>query len=135
MTKEKTGKDECQGNKHPHWNLEAWKQSMNLVLQVYAVTKGFPKEEVYGLTSQMRRAAVSVPSNIAEGAAATTAKQFINFLSISLGSLSELNTQTEIAFRLKYINKDTNRNLNYQIDKCKSIVFGLKRSIIKKQLP
>ncbi len=120
-------------SKHPHRNLEAWKQSMELVVEVYALTKGFPREEIYGLCSQMRRAAVSVPSNIAEGSADMSGKQFISFLTIAMGSLSELNTQTEIAFRLGYIEKEPYTIINGRIDKCKSLVYGLKRSIIKKQ--
>ncbi len=106
---------------------------MDLLVEIYALTKRFPKEEIYGLCSQMRRAAVSVPSNIAEGSADMTGKQFINFLSIAMGSLSELNTQTEIAFRLGYIEHETYTIINERIDRCKSLVFGLKRSIIKKQ--
>lgn len=105
---------------------------MDLVEEIYSITKTFPKEETYGLTSQMRRAAVSVPSNLAEGAAAMTNKQFISFLGLSLGSLSELNTQTEIAYRLQYLQKETYTSINDQIDKCKSLVFGLQRSVIKK---
>ncbi len=122
-------------SKHPHRNIEAWKQSMDLVVEIYALTKGFPREEIYGLCSQMRRAAVSVPSNIAEGSADMTGKQFINFLTIAMGSLSELNTQSEIAFRLGYLDQEANVLINKRIDRCKSLVFGLKRSIIKKQSP
>ena len=119
-------------SKHPHRNLEAWKQSMELVVEVYALTRGFPREEIYGLCSQMRRAAVSVPSNIAEGSADMTGKQFINFLTVAMGSLSELNTQIEISFRLGYIEKEPYVIINGRIDKCKALVFGLKRSIIRK---
>jgi len=105
---------------------------MDLVVEVYAFTKQFPKEEIYGLSSQMRRAAVSVPSNIAEGSAAMTSKQFVSFLSIALGSLSELDTQLEIAFRLEYIKQESFNDINKHIDRCKSLVFGLKRSITRK---
>lgn len=77
----------------PHYNLEAWKESMALVKAVYQASQSFPKEEVYGLTSQIRRAAVSVPSNLAEGAARTGQRESAQFLSISRGSLSELETQ------------------------------------------
>lgn len=120
------------GVKDPHRNLEAWKKSMDLVVEVYAFTKQFPKEEIYGLSSQMRRAAVSVPSNIAEGSAAMTSKQFVNFLSIALGSLSELDTQLEIAFRLGYIKQEALNDISNHIDRCKSLVFGLKRSMVRK---
>jgi len=76
-----------------HKDLDVWKRSMDLVQLIYEYTKLFPKEEMYGLTSQMRRAAVSIPSNIAEGAARKGDKEFIQFLMLSLGSLSELETQ------------------------------------------
>jgi four helix bundle protein len=77
----------------PHYNLQAWKSAMALVKDVYVLTREFPKEEIYGLVSQMRRAAVSVPSNLAEGAARNGAKEFIQFLGVAKGSLSELETQ------------------------------------------
>jgi four helix bundle protein len=75
-----------------HKDLDVWKRSMDLVVKVYQITKLFPDTEKYGLTSQMRRAAVSIPSNIAEGAARKGDKEFIQFLYISIGSLSELET-------------------------------------------
>jgi four helix bundle protein len=84
--------------------LQVWKTSMDLSVEVYQLTKEFPKFELYGLTSQLRRAVVSLPSNIAEGASRHTTKEFIQFLYIGNGSLSEVETQLEIAFRLKYLN-------------------------------
>jgi four helix bundle protein len=75
-----------------HKDLDVWKRSMDLVVKVYQITKLFPDTEKYGLSSQMRRAAVSIPSNIAEGAARKGDKEFIQFLYISIGSLSELET-------------------------------------------
>jgi four helix bundle protein len=86
-----------------HRDLEVWGKSMNLVTDVYRITKHFPNEEMYGLTNQMRRAAVSIPSNIAEGAARGSGKEFERFLHISLGSLSELETQLLIAGNLNYL--------------------------------
>ena len=80
-----------------HKDLDVWKESINLAKEIYALTEEFPKEELYGLTSQIRRAAVSVPSNIAEGAARNSNKEYIRFLYISLGSLSELETQIILA--------------------------------------
>ncbi len=85
-----------------HKELDIWNLSIDFVVIVYQLTKKFPKEELYGLTSQMRRAAISIPSNIAEGAARKTNKENIQFLYIALGSLSELETQFIIAEKLKY---------------------------------
>ena len=76
-----------------HKDLDVWKESMDLAKKIYTLTATFPKEEIYGLSSQMRRSSVSIPSNIAEGAARSSDKEFIQFLYISLGSLSELETQ------------------------------------------
>jgi four helix bundle protein len=86
----------------PHYKLQAWQSSMALVKIVYTWSADFPPEEKYGLVSQIRRAAVSVPSNIAEGAARTGAREFSHFLSIAKGSLSELETQYLIAIDLEF---------------------------------
>ncbi len=87
-----------------HKDLDVWKKSIDLVDAVYKATKAFPDEELYGLTNQMKRSAVSVPSNIAEGAARSSEKEFVQFLYIALGSISELETQLIIANRLGYLN-------------------------------
>ncbi len=81
-------------------DLEVWQRAMDLVTSVYEVTEQFPKEEVYGLTSQMRRAAISIPSNIAEGKYRTTTQDYIRFLNMAYSSGAELETQVEIAKRL-----------------------------------
>lgn len=86
-----------------HKDLDIWKLGIDLVEKVYNLTGRFPKDEVFGLTSQMRKAAVSVPSNIAEGAARNSKREFLQFLYISLGSLSEIETQLIIAQRLGYL--------------------------------
>ena len=91
-----------------HKDLDAWKKSMDLVDSIYKVTKSFPNEELYSLTNQMRRAAISIPSNIAEGAARGSKNDFIRFLYIALGSLSELETQVIIANRLGYLTNPNN---------------------------
>jgi four helix bundle protein len=83
-------------------DLEVWRIGLDLVETIYRCTAEFPKSEVYGLTAQMRRAAVSIPSNIAEGQARTSSKEFLHFLSFALGSLAELETQLELAARLRY---------------------------------
>ncbi len=84
-------------------DLEVWKLGMDLVIDIYQVTVKFPKEELFGLVSQMRRASISIPSNIAEGSGRRNTKEYIQFLHIAKGSLLELETQIEIAFRLNYI--------------------------------
>ena len=90
----------------PHKKLDVWKKAIDLVQKIYELTKIFPKNEDFGLTNQMRRAAISVPSNISEGAARQTKKEFIQFLHMAQGSLSELDTQMEIAIRLGYLKED-----------------------------
>ena len=86
-----------------HKDLEVWKVSMDFVVEIYQLTKTFPQSECYGLTSQIRRAAVSIPSNISEGSARKNTKEFIQFLYIAQGSLSEVETQLLISERLEYI--------------------------------
>lgn len=90
----------------PHENLEAWKCSMQLVKAVYEMTTDFPSEERYGLVQQMRRAAVSIPSNIAEGAGRNGIKEFLNFIGISRGSLAEIETQLQLAVMLGFTSQD-----------------------------
>ena len=85
-----------------HENLEIWKQSIDFVTEIYSVTKNYPAGEKFGIVSQMRRAAVSIPSNIAEGAARNSDKEFLYFLHIALGSLSELDTQLLISKNLNF---------------------------------
>lgn len=86
--------------------LEVWQKGISVVLQVYELTKVFPKEERYALTDQIKRAVVSIPSNIAEGASRNTTKEFVQFLYIALGSASELETQMIIAEKLGYIKSE-----------------------------
>jgi four helix bundle protein len=86
-----------------HKDLDVWKMSVNLVTDIYKITSKFPKEELYGLTSQIRRSSVSIPSNIAEGAARKSDKEFIQFLHIALGSCMELETQIIISKNLTFV--------------------------------
>ena len=86
-----------------HKELDVWNVSVDFVVQVYEVTKNFPKDELYGLTNQIRRAVVSIPSNIAEGAGRNSRKEFAQFLHIAMGSLGEVETQLVIAERLGYL--------------------------------
>lgn len=83
--------------------LIVWQRAMDIVVRVYTITRQFPPEEKFGLISQMRRSAVSIPSNIAEGRSRNTRKDFIQFIHIALGSLSELETQLDISFRISYL--------------------------------
>ena len=89
-----------------HRDLRVWQEAMELVQDVYRETAGFPRQELFGLMSQMRRAAVSIPSSIAEGAARGGTREFVQFLSVARGSLSELDTQIAIARRLGYLAGD-----------------------------
>ena len=116
-------------NQKPHRNLVAWQKGMDLVLEVYRLTQKFPAKELYGLSSQMRRAALSVPSNIAEGAADRTHSQFSNFLANALGSLNEIDTQIELSFRLGYISKNENHQIVALLDECCAVTFGLRKAI------
>ena len=113
-----------------HHDLVAWTLSIRLVKEVYRLTCTFPNSEVYGLVSQMRRAAVSVPSNIAEGAARTTPKEFAHFLGIARGSLSELETQIVISKELGYLS-DT-AALDELVDRTFGLIGGLVTAIRKK---
>lgn len=85
-----------------HKDLDIWRESIDLVERIYKITETFPQSEIYGLTNQMRRSAVSIPSNISEGAARSSNKEFIQFLYVSLGSLSELETHLIISGKLRY---------------------------------
>ena len=87
-------------------DLFVWQKAMNLVTEVYAITKKFPQEELYGLTAQVRKSAVSIPSNIAEGHGRKSTKDYVRFLYIAIGSLFELQTQLEIGSNLKYVTRD-----------------------------
>ena len=92
---------------HGYRDLRVWQIGIDVVGQVYEVTRRFPKSEVFGLTSQIQRAAVSVPSNVAEGHARGGTREFLHFITISLGSLAELETQLIIAHRLEYVDNET----------------------------
>jgi four helix bundle protein len=112
-----------------HKDLEVWKKSMAFVTTIYKVTGVFPKEEIYGITNQMRRAAVSIPSNISEGASRGYDKEFIQFLHIALGSLSELETQILIAGNLQYITNVDNLIMETEVLRklLNGLIYSLKR--------
>ena len=109
-------------------NLEAWKLAMKIVKEIYVLTKMFPKDELFALTSQIKRAVISIPSNIAEGIGRNHKKDTIQFLHISRGSLYELETQLCIALMLEFLNEETYRNLELMMDEEVRIINGLIRS-------
>jgi four helix bundle protein len=104
--------------------LEVWVEARKLTNLVYDLSKVFPKEEIYGLTNQMRRCSVSIPSNIAEGCGRQTAKDTINFLHISRGSLYELETQCYVALDQKYIDENNFNIVFNQMQSCKKLLNG-----------
>ena len=114
-----------EGKIRTHKDLAVWQRAIELVVDVYQITKSFPKEEIYGLVSQMRRAAVSIPANIAEGAARQTKKEFYQFIHISIGSLSELETHFIIATRLSYCLKEQGDEMLSKLDTIRRMLFGL----------
>jgi len=111
----------------PHKKLEVWKLAMELVIETYRLTESFPAKETYGLTNQIRRAVVSVPSNMAEGAARQTRKEFVNFLHMAQGSLSELDTQVEIARRVGYLDEKDWETLDIEAERIDKMISGLIR--------
>ena len=102
---------------------------MDFVKHVYQATETFPKSELYGLSSQMRRAAVSIPSNLAEGAARKGKKEFSQYLNIAQGSISEIDTQIELSFILNFIEKDVYNDLMDELNTISKMLFGLSRSL------
>ncbi len=113
----------------PHQKLEAWAKGIELVIAIYKNSEHFPKEERYGLTSQIRRAAVSIPANIAEGAGRHSRKEFAHFLSNSQGSASELETELIIANRLGYLDETSFRLLIRELDRIGRLITGLVRHL------
>ena len=105
-------------------DLDVWKQSRQLVKSVYQLSKSFPKEEQFGLTNQLRRAAISVPSNIAEGSGRNHSKDSIQFFFIARGSLYEIETQLIISFDLEYISESQLQEVLVQVTRCKKLLNG-----------
>jgi four helix bundle protein len=112
-----------------HKHLDVWNAGVDFVVQVYEATRDFPREELYGLTNQIRRAVVSVPSNIAEGAGRNSSKEFTQFLHIALGSLAEVETQLVIAERLGYL--QSGNDLFQRVEAIRLMLLGLIRYIKK----
>jgi len=118
-----------------HKDLRVWQQSMEMVTLIYKMTKAFPKDEIFGLVSQMRRAAISVPSNIAEGYARGTDREKLHFLRISSGSISEIETQLTLSLNLEYIGQETYDKLSNQMTSLWKQLNALISSIKKRLNP
>jgi four helix bundle protein len=116
-------------------DLIAWQKAMDLVSVLYDATEAFPKHEIYSLTNQMRRAAVSIPSNIAEGQAHYSNREFRHFLRHSRGSLAELETQVLIALRRNYLSESQAAQLLKRADEVSRILSGLINSLKEKSVP
>ncbi|WP_066441071.1 four helix bundle protein [Chryseobacterium sp. CCH4-E10] len=114
----------------PHRNLKAWSDSIRLIKDLYLITKSFPKEELFGITSQMRRAALSIPLNIAEGAARTSKKEFVRFLDIAIGSIEELDTLFIISVELEFLSDEDFNLLNHKLETIGKLAYGLKRKLL-----
>ncbi|MGB2867547.1 MAG: four helix bundle protein [Bacteroidota bacterium] len=119
-------------NDRPHKKLRAWQKSMNMVERVYEVTQRFPGNEEFGLKSQLRRASVSVPSNIAEGMTRRSKNEKVYFLGISQSSLSEIDTQLEIALRLKYLTLSDYESMERILMEIQMLVSGLSRKYLER---
>ena len=118
----------------PHKKLDVWQAAMKSTTTIYKLTERLPGEEKFGLVSQMRRAAISIPCNIAEGAARKGKKEFRNFLSIAQGSLSELDTQLELTILLGYLCAEELRELWDQLLRIDKMLSGLIRSLTNKTM-
>ena len=118
-----------------HKDLRVWQQSIELVTSIYMITKTFPKEEMFGLVSQMRRAAVSVPSNIAEGYARGTDRENLHFLRISSGSMSEVETQLLLSLNLGYLSQESYDELSENLTSVWKQLNALISSIKKRLSP
>ncbi len=112
-----------------HKDLKVWQRSINFVKEIYKLSNNFPDREIFGLTSQMRRAAVSIPSNIAEGAARNGKTEFIRFLYISLGSLAETETQLIIANELNYLSNETYNEISDELIIIRKMLLSLIKSL------
>jgi four helix bundle protein len=116
---------------HNFRDLKVWQRSIDFVVRLYELMDAFPKEEKYGLIAQMRRSAVSIPSNIAEGTGRGSNPQFARFLEFSLGSLNELMTQIEIANRLSYFKAEDYQYLVNELTQISNMLFALYKTLNK----
>jgi len=118
-----------------YFDLTAWQRARQLVKQVYRASQKFPREELYCLTSQLRRAVVSIPSNIAEGYGRGSRKDYVHFLQIARGGLYEVQTQLFLAHDLNYLDEKTLNELLAQTNSCSQLIGSLIRSLLPKQIP
>ena len=125
------GKGEEMDTIKSYKDLRVWQKSIELVKRIYLITQKLPKEEMYGLTNQMRRSAVSIPSNIAEGKMRQHRNEYVQFLYIALGSCSELDTQLIITRELKYISEETEFNLSEEVNHISRMIRKLIKGIRK----
>jgi len=116
----------------PHEKLDVWNKAIDLVMSVYQATDSFPRDERFGLTSQIRRAAVSIPANIAEGAARDSKREFCHFLSNAQGSASELETELLIAQKLGYLPEKNHETIRADLNSVGRMIVGLSKSIKNK---
>ena len=116
-------------NERPHKKLKIWAKIIRVIEDIYTITGKYPKEEIYGLTSQMRRAAVSIASNLAEGFARKGINEKIQFCYISRSSLSEIDAQIEISLKLKFINAEEYQELQGKLDEISRMLNGLINSL------
>ena len=117
----------------PHEKLDVWKKAIDFVLSIYEATQSLAKDEKFGLTAQLRRTAVSIPANIAEGAARKSTKEFMNFLSIAQGSASEVETELRIAHRLGYLDEVAYLKLRRDVDDIGRMITGLSHYLKNKE--
>lgn len=121
------------GRGYGYRGLVVWQKGIDLAKRIYGLTGSFPSEEKFGLVSQMRRAAVSIPSNIAEGQARHTTREFIQFISHAEGSLAELDTQLRLGIELSYCSNCATEEVSALMEEIRKMLNGLRRNLAAKQ--
>lgn len=116
--------------RHEYRKLKVWQKSMDLSVLIYNITGHFPKDEIYALVSQLKRVAVSIPSNIAEGSGRNTDKEFVQFLFIAYGSSCELDTQIELSKRLNFISEQEFNSITSEINEIQKMIFKLRDKLL-----
>ena len=127
-----SGRKKTAMNQRPHERLDVWNRALGFVKDVYELTTAFPDSERFGLMSQLRRAAVSIPTNIAEGASRQTGKEFVQFLYIARGSLSEIETLLCISERLKFVKRSVYQDCRNQTETMGKMLTGLIHAVKRK---